>query len=51
MADLIGLAILFLILALIAYVLGAKGIAGLSMTIAKWLVFIFIILAIISFIL
>jgi len=51
MADLIGLAILFLILALIAYVLGAKGIAGLSMTIAKWLVIIFIILAIISFIL
>ncbi|EJG06199.1 MAG: DUF1328 domain-containing protein [Methanofollis liminatans] len=49
MADLIGLAILFLILALVAYVLGAKGVAGLSMTIAKWLVIIFIILAIISF--
>jgi len=51
MADLIGLAVLFLILALVAYVLGAKGIAGLSMTIAKWLVIIFIILAIITFIL
>jgi len=51
MADLIGLAIIFLILALVAYVLGAKGVAGLSMTIAKWLVIIFIILAIISFIL
>ncbi|NVO67932.1 DUF1328 family protein [Methanofollis tationis] len=49
MADLIGLAILFLILALVAYVLGAKGVAGLSMTIAKWLVIIFIILAIITF--
>jgi uncharacterized membrane protein YtjA (UPF0391 family) len=49
MADLIGLAILFLILALVAYVLGAKGVAGLSMTIAKWLGIIFIILAIISF--
>ncbi|MDY0388213.1 MAG: DUF1328 family protein [Methanolobus sp.] len=48
MADLIGLTILFLILALVAYVLGARGIAGLSMTIAKWLVIIFIILAIIS---
>lgn len=48
MADLIGLAILFLILALVAYVLGARGIAGLSMSIAKWLVIIFIILAIIS---
>ncbi|MDO8841744.1 MAG: DUF1328 family protein [Methanocalculus sp.] len=51
MADLIGLAVLFLILALVAYVLGAKGIAGFSMTIAKWLVIIFIILAIITFIL
>ncbi|WP_342677830.1 DUF1328 domain-containing protein [Methanofollis sp. UBA420] len=45
----IGLAIIFLILALVAYVLGAKGVAGLSMTIAKWLVIIFIILAIIAF--
>ncbi len=50
MADLIGLAVLFLILALIAYVLGARGIAGFSMTIAKWLVLIFIILAILAFI-
>lgn len=51
MADLIGLTILFLILALVAYVVGARGIAGLSMTIAKWLVIIFIILAIVSLIL
>jgi len=51
MADLIGLAVLFLILALVAFVLGAKGIAGFSMTIAKWLIIIFIILAIITFIL
>lgn len=51
MADLIGLAVLFLILALVAYVLGAKGIAGFSMTIAKWLVIIFIVLAIITFVL
>nr|WP_301287513.1 DUF1328 family protein [Methanocalculus alkaliphilus] len=28
--------------------MGAKGVAGFSMTIAKWLVIIFIILAIIS---
>jgi uncharacterized membrane protein YtjA (UPF0391 family) len=48
---LIGLAILFLILALIAYVLGARGVAGMSMGIAKWLVIIFIILAIVTFIL
>ncbi|MGB9940294.1 DUF1328 domain-containing protein [Methanosarcina sp.] len=47
----IGLAVVFLILALIAYILGARGIAGFSMEIAKWLVIIFIILAIISFLL
>ena len=49
MADLIGLAVIFLILALVAYVLGARGVAGFSMEIAKWLVIIFIILAIITF--
>ena len=48
---LIGLAILFLILAFVAYVLGARGIAGFSMEIARWLVIIFIILAIVTFIL
>jgi len=48
MPDLIGLAVVFLILALVAYVLGARGIAGLSMNIAKWLVILFVILAIIS---
>lgn len=45
------LAILFLILAVVAGILGAKGIAGLSWEIAKWLVIIFVILAIISIIL
>ena len=49
MAGLIGLAVTFLVLALIAYVLGARGIAGFSMDIAKWLVIIFVVLAIISF--
>ena len=49
MADLIGLAVVFLILALVAYVLGAQGVAGFSMEIAKWLVIIFIVLAIITF--
>ncbi|AEH61493.1 protein of unknown function DUF1328 [Methanosalsum zhilinae DSM 4017] len=51
MVDLIGLAILFLVLAFVFYVLGARGIAGFSMQIAKWLVIIFIILAIIAFLL
>lgn len=47
----IELAVLFLILAFVAAVLGARGVAGLSMDIAKWLVIIFIILAVVSFIL
>jgi uncharacterized membrane protein YtjA (UPF0391 family) len=47
--DLIGLAILFLVLALIAAVLGAGEIAGLSMDIAKWLVIIFVVLAVVTF--
>jgi len=46
--DLIGLAILFLILAVVAALLGARGIAGLSMDIAKWLIIIFVLLAIVS---
>ncbi len=48
---LIELAVLFLILALVAYILGARGIAGFSMDIAKWLIIIFVIIAIIAFIL
>jgi uncharacterized membrane protein YtjA (UPF0391 family) len=51
MADLIYLAVVFLVLALVAYVLGARGVAGFSMEIAKWLVIIFVVLAIVSFIL
>lgn len=47
--DLIGLAILFLILALVAAALGARGVAGLSMDIAKWLVIIFVVLAVVTF--
>jgi uncharacterized membrane protein YtjA (UPF0391 family) len=47
--DLIWLAVVFLVLALIAYVLGARGVAGFSMEIAKWLVIIFVILAVITF--
>ena len=48
MAGLIGLAVFFLILAFVAYVLGARGVAGFSMEIAKWLIIIFVILAILS---
>lgn len=49
--GLIGLAVAFLVMALVAAVLGASGIAGLSMDIAKWLVIIFVVLAIVSFLL
>jgi len=47
---LIELAVLFLVLAIVAYILGARGIAGFSMEIAKWLVIIFVIVAIVAFI-
>jgi uncharacterized membrane protein YtjA (UPF0391 family) len=44
-------AIIFLILAIVAALAGARGIAGLSMTIAKWLVIIFVVLAVVSIVL
>jgi uncharacterized membrane protein YtjA (UPF0391 family) len=47
--DLIYLAVVFLVLALVAYILGAKGVAGFSMEIAKVLIVIFVILAIVTF--
>jgi len=49
MADLIYLAVIFLVLALVFAIMGAKGIAGLSMEIAKWLVIIFVVVALITF--
>jgi len=42
------LAILFFIIEIVAMLLGARGVAGLSMSVAKWLFIIFIILAIVS---
>ncbi len=47
--DLIWLAVVFIVLAFAAFLLGAKEIAGFSMKIAKWLVIIFIILAVLAF--
>ena len=43
-------AILFFILAIISYVIGAYGIAGLSIEIAKVFLYVFVALALISFI-
>lgn len=42
-------AIAFFVLALVAIVLGANGVAGLSLEIGKILLFVFLALAIISF--
>lgn len=49
--EFLELAIIFFILAIVAGLAGAGGVAGLSMTIAKWLVIIFIVLAVISLVL
>ncbi len=43
-------AIAFFVLALVAIVLGANGVAGLSMEIGKILLYVFLALAVISFI-
>ncbi|RBI63566.1 DUF1328 family protein [Halomicrococcus sp. NG-SE-24] len=45
------LAIAFFVLAIIAGALGAGGVAGMSMDIAKWLVIVFLVLAIVSMVL
>ncbi|TYL39683.1 DUF1328 domain-containing protein [Natronococcus pandeyae] len=45
------LAILFFVIALIAAAVGATGVAGVSMTIAKWLVLAFLVLAVLSLLL
>ena len=47
MVDLLYLAVVFFVIALVLGVLGWRG-AGISMDIAKWLVIAFIILAILS---
>ena len=49
MADLIYLAVVFFVIALILGILGVRG-AGISMEIAKWLIIAFIILAVLSLI-
>ncbi len=47
MADLLYLAIVFFVIALVLAILGVRG-AGISMEIAKWLIIVFIVLAILS---
>ena len=47
MADLLYLAVVFFVIALILGIMGSRG-AGISMDIAKWLIIVFIILAVLS---
>ena len=47
MPNLLWLAIVFFIIAIVAYVLGARGVAGMSAGIGRTLLFVFLILAII----
>ncbi|WP_231184295.1 DUF1328 family protein [Haladaptatus sp. DYF46] len=44
------LAIAFAVLAIVAGVLGAGGVAGMSMDIAKWLIIVFLVLAVVSYV-
>jgi uncharacterized membrane protein YtjA (UPF0391 family) len=48
MATLLDLGILFLVIALIAYIVGAKGVAGFTMEIAKIIIVVFLILFVLS---
>jgi len=45
--NLVWLAIVFFIIAIVAYVLGARGVAGMSAGIGRTLLFVFLVLAII----
>jgi uncharacterized membrane protein YtjA (UPF0391 family) len=46
--GLVSLAIVFFVIALLAYALGARGMAGMSAGIGQTLLFVFLILAVIS---
>lgn len=49
--DFLELAVVFFVLAIVAALVGARGVAGLTMAIAKWFVIIFIVLAVVSLVL
>ena len=51
MAGLLNWALTFFVLAIVAGLVGLRGIAGLTMKIARWFVIIFIILALVTLIL
>ena len=45
--NLVYVAIIFFIIAIVAYVLGARGVAGMSAGIGRTLLFVFLVLAVI----
>ena len=49
--DFLWWAVGFVVLAIVAAALGFGGVAGLSMDIAKWLVLIFVVLALVALVL
>lgn len=49
--DFLYLAVVFFVLAVLAAAVGAGGVAGISMEIARWFVIIFLVLAVISLVL
>lgn len=48
MVDLIWLAVVFIIISVVAYILGARGLAWFTADIAKFIVIIFVILFVIT---
>lgn len=46
--EFIELAVLFFLLAIVAAVLGARGVAGVSMAAARWLIIAFLVLALVT---
>jgi uncharacterized membrane protein YtjA (UPF0391 family) len=49
--DFLYLAVVFVVLAIVAALVGARGVAGVSMEVAKWFIIIFVVLAIVSLLL
>jgi uncharacterized membrane protein YtjA (UPF0391 family) len=47
MGTLLWLGIVFLIIAIVAYALGARGVAGMSAGVGRTLLFVFLVLAVI----
>jgi uncharacterized membrane protein YtjA (UPF0391 family) len=49
--DFIQYAVVFFLLAILAALVGARGVAGVSLTVAKWFVIIFVVLTVLSLVL